>query len=82
MLPIQCAMCQSNKIIPTATIHEMEKRYERLMVTVYTNPKAVFAKGGVDTWVTCAICGDCGHIMLYAEDPQALWQAYQAQQKS
>ncbi len=78
----RCPSCQSNNIIPNASLHELNNRYARLMVTVYENPKAVFAKGGVDTWVKCTVCGACGHIMLHAENPQALWDAYQAQQNN
>ncbi|WP_054532997.1 hypothetical protein [Herpetosiphon geysericola] len=77
-----CPICQSNKIIPNAMIHELESDLKRLMVTVYSKPEALLLKKPVDTWVKCAVCGNCGHIMLHAEDPQALWEAYQAQKNS
>lgn len=82
-MPIaHCPICQSNKIIPNAMIHELESDLKRLMVTVYSKPEALLLKKPVDTWVKCAVCGNCGHIMLHTEDPQALWEAYQAQKNS
>ena len=77
-----CPSCQSDNIIPNAMIHELESNLKRLMVTVYSKPDALLLKKPVDTWATCAVCGNCGYIMLHVEDPQALWDAYQAQKNS
>ncbi|WP_110515368.1 hypothetical protein [Herpetosiphon llansteffanensis] len=78
----RCPSCQSDNIIPNATLHEMNSPYARLMVTVYSKPDALLLKKPVDTWAKCAVCGNCGYLMLYAENPQVLWEAYQTQKNS
>ena len=45
-------------------------------VGVVRNPEAVLFKGEVRAPLRAQICGECGYVELYAQNPGALWSAY------
>ena len=73
-----CGRCGSSKIIPRARAIDLGDHaiVGSLRVAVERDPDALFFKGEerVDTYAR--ICGECGFVELFAEDPQALYEAY------
>jgi hypothetical protein len=73
--------CGSDKLIPLAGILDQGQYSDgRLKARVaYSNPEAWVFKGPVFAKLNATICGDCGFTELTAEDPAALYEAYQAE---
>jgi len=74
-----CVRCGSSKIIPRARVIDVGDRTSlvgTLRVAVARNPDAAFFKGEekIDTYAR--VCGECGFVELFAEDPNALYEAY------
>lgn len=80
----KCAACGSERIIPMAPIRN---RADAALsnrgvingeptITINTKPGAIFGGvvyGRIHAWV----CGDCGYMPLFADNPQELYEAYQ-----
>ena len=76
-----CAKCGSRDVIPEAPVPDkgdagvagdMEMR-------IPENPHAWIFKGMQSTPVRADICGACGYMELYVEDPRLLWKTYRSQ---
>lgn len=53
-----------------------------LKVAVDENPDAFFFKERVTDYIRVSICGSCGYLEFYAEDPGRMYQAYQNRLKN
>ena len=78
----QCPKCESQKIIPAASVGQV----------VPTGPmgpmgadSTLFIKYS-DVWnrksVAAYVCGDCGYTELYVEKPQGMWDNYNKSSKT
>ena len=76
---LKCAKCGSSKIIPlVGVIDQGEHSDGQLQALVaYTNPDAWVFKGAVYAKLNANLCGECGYTELIAENPAALYSAYQ-----
>ncbi len=74
-----CAKCGSDKIIPQAkVIDRADYNTETdLTVAVDEKPDAFVFKQRIRSGVTAKVCGNCGYLELYADEPQSLYSAYQ-----
>ncbi|MSQ93838.1 MAG: hypothetical protein EXR98_04695 [Gemmataceae bacterium] len=70
---LKCQCCGSDRIIPTATLDGTEGQ---LRVTVIADPTAVIFKGYESELVTVRLCGECGHVALFSENPGRLYAVY------
>ena len=76
-----CAKCQSTKIIPKARIIDTNDNFKwDLTVEVYEDPDALIFKGAHRENMFARICGECGYVETYVENPQELYSAYQIAQ--
>ena len=69
-----CAKCSSKDLIDEAQIvdhGDMNAEYE-LGVKVYRDPGAFVMKGKMKQRVLARVCGSCGYLELYAENPREL----------
>jgi hypothetical protein len=75
----RCPKCQSAKIIPQVRIIDRGDYSAAgdLTVQVYENPDAMLFKythhGVLRAW----ICGGCGYVETYVDNPGELYSAYQ-----
>ena len=82
----RCTACGSEKIIQAATIrngidalndNELGEHGEPL-VTISANPRSsAAAQRYVLSRIHAWICGDCGSMQFFADDPKLLFAAYQ-----
>ena len=74
----RCAACQSERVIPGATIFDQGQHSDSVLrVGIATEPQAMLFKGMYFTTLRAMICGDCGHVQLAVENPGELYAAYQ-----
>lgn len=71
----ECPECGSDKIVRGAKLRPGES-VMKVNVVVFENPDALLFKNAVSSRVKVSICGDCGFIRAYAEEPGQLWIAY------
>ncbi|MCB8943209.1 MAG: hypothetical protein H6658_05595 [Ardenticatenaceae bacterium] len=72
-----CHICQSDKIMPEVQIMDQGQYSDnKLKVGIDTKPQAILLKGWVQAQLKAWICGDCGHVELYVDNPQDLYKAY------
>ena len=70
-----CLKCGSDQMIDGAYVADTLE--EGVTARVARKPEAKLFKGVVGVAVESKICGRCGYIEMYAEDPAKLWEAYQ-----
>jgi hypothetical protein len=73
-----CPKCQSRKMIPAARIVDQAGHFIRLAVSVDEKPDALIFKGAHTQLLRARICGACGNVELYVDDPEELHSVYQA----
>jgi hypothetical protein len=74
-----CLRCGSAKVIPRVWVLDRDEGFdENLSVRIYSNPHAMIFTGREDVELCARICGECGHAELFANNPAALWSAYEA----
>ncbi len=84
----RCAACGSECIIPLATIRDrvhtglggssLASETEPV-VAININPHAgILAQRHVLSRIHAWVCGECGYMPLFADNPQELYTAYQA----
>ena len=73
-----CPRCQSEKIIPDVQIIDRTGHMIRLGVKVFEHPEALVFKGAHAADLRSQVCGECGYVESYVEDPQELYSAYLA----
>lgn len=78
---ILCAKCASDKVIPRATlVDRADYNIEtNLVAKVYADPDAFLFKGAQRSEVVARICGQCGYVELYVENPEDLWESVNSQ---
>jgi predicted nucleic-acid-binding Zn-ribbon protein len=73
-----CAKCGSTRIIPRARLTELAPHVHEVSVRVAVTerPEALVFKGEkhVDTYAK--VCGACGYVEVYVDDPSALYDSY------
>ena len=69
-----CVKCGSNRFIDKVRLMDQDGTYgeDDLAVTVYRKPDAMVFKGAVSHPVRPRVCGECGYLELYVEDPVGL----------
>ena len=72
----RCAACGSDAVIPDVA-PSLGGAYT-IKVALDTRPGVRFKRGKdvVTSSGRARVCGDCGYIMMYADDPRALWDGY------
>jgi hypothetical protein len=75
----RCPACHADDIIPRVRVlDQSDGLNQNLSVEVTRKPAARVFRRPVVSSVRAWICGRCGHIALFAEDPEALLDAYLA----
>ena len=72
----ECPECGSRKIVKGAKLRPGESVL-KVNVVVFEKPDALVFKSGVSSGLKAEICGDCGFLRAYAEEPRQLWSAYE-----
>ena len=75
-----CAKCGSDKIIPQARVIDRGHNNWNIDLEVevsINNKQSVFNREAYRASSYARICAGCGHIELYTDHTQALWEAYQ-----
>lgn len=77
-----CVKCGSDKIIPQAKVFDRgdSGAEGNLAVSVDEKPDALIFKQRVRSGVTSKVCGNCGFMELYANEPQSIYSAYKNQE--
>ena len=77
-----CMKCGSDKIIPQVEIIDRGdySAEGNLTVAINEKPDAFVFKQRIRSGVSAKVCGNCGFIELYADDPESLYSAYQNQE--
>ncbi len=77
-----CPDCNSQKIIKDAKALDRgdSNSNNDMRVSVDEKPDALIFKQRNYSDIRAHICGDCGFIQFYADDPKTLWMAYQNRQ--
>jgi len=72
--PTQCAKCGSHDVIADAKVIDRGdySAQHDLSVATYRKPQALLFKGQVTTTVSAWICGACGFVELYADNPGSI----------
>ena len=73
-----CSKCNSTKVIPRARIVD-QGAYNAAMdlcVHVYENPDALVFKGTHTGQLNARICGDCGYVETYVDNPAELYEVF------
>lgn len=73
-----CEKCGSDKIVPQAKVIDRGdyNAAGNITLSVDENPEAFMFKQRVYSSVTAKVCGDCGFIEFYADEPESLYSAY------
>lgn len=73
-----CAKCNSTKIIPNARVVDKGDHNSPMDLTVhvYENPDAMIFKGTHEGQLSARICGDCGFVEMYVENPAELYEVF------
>ena len=73
-----CTSCGSNDVIPRVRITtQADGGYYDLQAEVQRRPNAKLFKGAERSKVFAQLCGECGHLELFADMPRALYAVYQ-----
>ena len=76
-MPGPCAKCGSRKVIPDADLLDQGQYSDgTLQAKIDRYPSAIFRKGRAVSRLTARVCARCGYVELYAEYPEALYDAY------
>ena len=78
----RCSKCQSNKMIPDVRIIDQIGHNIRLGINVYEHPEALVFKGAHSSTLSSQVCGECGYVETYVENPQELYALYLESQGS
>jgi predicted nucleic-acid-binding Zn-ribbon protein len=69
-----CPKCRSNDII--GNVHPVDRGHANQQHTAqlatYRDPEAFLFKGRQSTTLSAYVCGECGYVEFYAEEPRAL----------
>jgi hypothetical protein len=71
-----CSKCQSDKVIPDVRIIDHVGHRISLGVNVYEHPEALIFKGTHSGTLRSQVCGECGYVEIYVENPRELYTVY------
>ena len=76
--PQVCPRCGSESLIPRLRVTERGEDGSRheVQLEVQRRPSAMFFKRPELSKLVARVCGDCGHVELYADAPRALYTAW------
>lgn len=74
----RCPKCQSDKIMSDVRIVDRAGHMIKLGVKVFEHPEALVFKGGHAADLLSWVCGECGYVEIYVDNPQELYAAYSA----
>ena len=73
----RCSKCESGDIIRDGAVFDMDRGMTfNLQAGFMARPGAVFFKGRTYNSVRATICGNCGFVELFVEDPKGLFAEY------
>ncbi len=73
-----CLKCDSDKIIPNARVLDTgQYAAGYLHIAIEGDPDALFFKETTKCEAKVFVCGSCGYVEFYAENPNLIYQAYQ-----
>lgn len=78
---LECSRCRSGKIIPAAEIMDSNQQYgsSGVKIKVDRTPEALIFRGAQLVDLRAKVCGECGHVELFVNQPDILWSAYKEQ---
>jgi len=77
---MQCTKCGSDRVIPDVQIFDQGQYSDgHLKARVDTKPAALMFKGTITSSLRGRVCGDCGFVELFVENPASLHAAWQKQ---
>jgi len=71
-----CSKCNSDKIVPNASVRCRAESGKTWVLRVVRRPDAIIFTKAIESEVVAQVCGECGYTEFYAEEPQALYSAY------
>ena len=76
--PLLCTRCGSESVIPRLRVVERAEDGSRhdVQLEVQRRPNAMFFKRPERSTLLARVCGDCGHVEVYADAPRALYAAW------
>jgi len=78
----RCPECGSSEVIPDVPVSTLVNTGyggTQLMVTVAENPEAILLKHKHLGVLLARVCGQCGLVRLFAQNPKELLAAYRKQ---
>ncbi|WP_412070514.1 hypothetical protein [Rubrivirga sp. IMCC43871] len=74
----RCLKCGSDAMVPGVRVVDRGQNNHRhdSELGLQVRPDAVIFKREVRVGTWSQVCGDCGFVELYADDPAALWDAH------
>ena len=74
---LTCLRCGSSSVIPDAQLADSDgSGFPPSKVEITRRPQAWVFKEPIRVVTRAQVCGVCGYVELFAEDPEALWKAY------
>ncbi len=75
-----CAKCRSAQVMPKVRI--MDRGHYSgdagdLTLVLYEDPEALIFKGTHEGSLSARVCGACGYVELFLQNPQELYAVYQ-----
>jgi len=73
-----CPKCDSDEVIRDGVVFDKDRgNTGALQAGFLANPNALFFKGMTNNSVRARLCGNCGFVELFVEDPKGLYAEYQ-----
>ena len=73
---MQCPKCESDRVIPDVQILDHGQWMGQLTARVDANPDAIVFKGAMTSQLLGRVCGECGFVELFVQNPGALYNAW------
>jgi predicted nucleic-acid-binding Zn-ribbon protein len=76
-----CPKCQSTKRVPNVRFIDRgdSNSTHDAALEIARHPEALIFRGSQRFALEANVCGECGYVELFVQDPQALWAAYEEQ---
>lgn len=78
-----CPKCSATTIMPNVYIptHGHYNAVQGLAIEIDNNPNAILLHAPQRYLLRAWVCGTCGYMELYVDDPRRLYKAYQEAQR-
>lgn len=74
---MECTKCGSVRVMPDVQIFDQGQYSDgHLKARIDTKPEALMFKGTITSPLRGHVCGDCGYVELFVENPAALYEAW------